>query len=251
MTPLNIIILAAGKGTRMKSELPKVAHKVNDIPMIDYVINASKSAGASEIYIVIGHQAETLKTLINDNTLIYVEQKEQLGTGHAVQQVAPHIKESTNSITMVLAGDCPLISAQTLKALLETHHSTQAKASILTTKLDDPAAYGRILKNEHGQVIAIREAKDCTEDELKVSEINSGIYCFDTQKLFNALEKTNTNNKQGEYYLTDVIEILKQDGGTISAYCTKNSHEVLGVNTKEDLRHIETLAQKINVPHST
>lgn len=235
------IILAAGKGTRMKSEMLKVAHSVAGKPIINYVIDTVKSLGVDEVILVIGHQAELIQEITSYANAKYVLQKEQLGTGHAVMQVEPILNLSQNDTLIVLAGDCPLIEADTLANLLDIHKESNSCATILTTIMDDPGNYGRILRGKMGTVMGIKEAKDCSPDELKIDEINTGIYCFQAKELFYALHQITNQNAQKEYYLTDVIHILKNKGDTIDAFCTNNVNEVIGINTRMDLAHINRI----------
>lgn len=249
---IKAIVLAAGKGTRMNSDLIKVAHTVGGKPIINHVIDTlSAMKNLNEIVMVVGHQADVVKRLTEGPNVKFVEQNEQLGTGHAVVQVSPHIQLNDDDLVIILAGDCPLISADTLNTLIETHKEAAAKGTVLTISLEDPARYGRILKDDNGNVLAIREAKDCTPGELKINEVNSGVYCFNGPALFNALKSLSTDNAQGEYYLTDVLEILRKDGNTIAAYCTPNSNEALGVNTPEDLALIESILADQKEHYST
>jgi len=198
---MDVIILAAGKGTRMRSDLLKVAHEVAGKPILNYVIEAVQAFESPRIYLVVGHQRDHVKIMTEKyDSLSYVEQLEQLGTGHAVQQVESHINLEEEGRVLILAGDCPLISSNSLQHLITTHADANAAGSILTTIMDDPASYGRIIREDTGDVKGIREAKDCTTDELKVQEINTGIYCFQKTVLFEALGKITTNNVQQEYY---------------------------------------------------
>ena len=235
MKPLiNAIILAAGKGTRMKSSLLKVLHNVAGKPIISYVIDTVKKCNATP-YLVIGHQKELLIKTLNDKNLTYVTQEKQLGTGHAVAQVIPHLNSSQDSITIILAGDCPLISEKTINDLIDHHSNNKLAATILTTIMKNPTGYGRIIRNSAGKVDAIKEHKDCSDIERKITEINSGVYVFDTSLLNKFINEISTNNSQAEYYLTDIIEILKTKNYLVDAKCIENSDEVIGINTREDL----------------
>ena len=239
---LRAIILAAGKGTRMKSEMLKVAHKVAGKPIVNFVIETVREVGADQIYLVIGHQADLVKDITEPyRPISYVYQEEQLGTGHAVMQVGPHIEVIDEEHIIVLAGDCPLISPETLRHLLAIHQESNATATILTTKMEDPGSYGRILRGQMGTVMGIREAKDCSKKELGIKEINTGIYCFKTQELFDSLKLITNENNQHEYYLTDIIHILKNKGDVIEAYCTQDSNEAIGINTRMDLAQINRI----------
>jgi len=237
-TIINAIILAAGKGTRMKSSLLKVAHQVAGKPIIRYVIDAVDDMGVDHIYMVIGHQADALKALIQHPKTTYILQAEQLGTGHAVMQVKPNIDltaNDANDSVIILAGDCPLLTSQTLKNVVQTHQESGAAGTILTTKMKNPDRYGRILREKEGAVIGIKEAKDCTDQVRQINEINTGAYVFNQQLLFQSLDKVTTQNTQGEYYLTDVIHILKESGHGVSAYCMDNPDQAIGINTRLDL----------------
>jgi bifunctional UDP-N-acetylglucosamine pyrophosphorylase / glucosamine-1-phosphate N-acetyltransferase len=231
---IDAIILAAGKGTRMKSDLLKVAHHVAGKPVVNYVVDTVQDIGVSTIYMVIGHQAESIKELLPSKNIEFVLQKEQLGTGHAVMQVG-NIYPASESTVLILAGDCPLIKPETLHSLINMHVESNSAATVLTTNMKDPALYGRILRGEMGTVLGIKEAKDCNKDELKITEINTGVYAFKSSFLFENLKKLNTNNKQGEYYLTDILHILKKSGDPVSAYCVDDEKQAIGINTRLDL----------------
>lgn len=238
---LNAIILAAGKGTRMKSEKVKVIHKAAGKPIINYVTDTVLNLGVDNIYLIVGHQAELVKEITQHPKMTHVLQTEQLGTGHAVMQVEPHLTPSPKDLILILAGDCPLISEATLNALIARHNERKVAGTVLTTEMPEPGSYGRIIRDENGNVLAIREAKDCSPEELKIREINTGGYCFQSDLLFAALKKVTPNNSQKEYYLTDVLQILKQDGHTIAAHCTTDNDEAIGINTRMDLAYINTL----------
>ena len=174
-------------------------------------------------------------------------QEAQLGTGHAVLQAKAQFDPNKNEPVLILAGDCPLIEKETIDALLHTHQSERAAATVLTTCMPDPASYGRIIRDKSESLYAITEAKDCTDAQLKINEINTGIYLFNSQDLFQNLSQLNQNNSQGEYYLTDIIKILKEQGRTVAAYCTPDSGQAIGVNTRQDLAQINAVIhQKIN-----
>jgi UDP-N-acetylglucosamine pyrophosphorylase len=235
---LQTIILAAGKGTRMKSDLAKVAHKLNDKPMVHYVLDTAKNVNSDHIYLIIGHQADYLKEITADYNVIYTEQKEQLGTGHAIMMVEPELK-TTEGTTLILCGDVPLLTTDTLAKLLEFHNEAKASATILTIELLEPKHYGRIIRNEDFSVDKIVEYRDATEEERAVNEINSGIYAFKTADLFAAITELKNDSDQNEYYLTDIIEILKGKGKKVSALITDNELEVHGINDQNDLKRAE------------
>jgi len=245
--PLQIIILAAGKGTRMKSDLAKVLHTINDRPMVDYVIDTGNKLNPETIYLVVGHQADKVKEATSQySNITYVEQTEQLGTGHAVMVVAPSLK-TRKGTTIILCGDVPLLKSNTIETLLEAHKKQKATATILTIKLDDPKHYGRIIRTENGDVEKIVEFRDATEDEKACNEINSGIYAVETEDLFNSLNAITTDNDQKEYYLTDIIEILKSNGKKVSAHITEHELEVHGINDQADLKRAEDEINKVTV----
>ncbi|WP_458415257.1 bifunctional UDP-N-acetylglucosamine diphosphorylase/glucosamine-1-phosphate N-acetyltransferase GlmU [Schinkia sp. CFF1] len=242
------VILAAGQGTRMKSKLYKVLHPVCGKPMVEHVIDHVSILTMEKIVTIIGHGAEKVKQYLG-NKCEYALQEEQLGTAHAVRQ-AESLLGNEEGTTLVICGDTPLITPDTMKALLEHHTETNAKATILTAYSDDPTGYGRIIRNENGFVEKIVEHKDANESELRVKEINTGTYCFDNQSLFQALKEVKNDNAQGEFYLPDVIEILKNKGETISAYQTNDMEETLGVNDRIALSEAERIMKKrINITH--
>jgi len=242
------IVLAAGKGTRMKSKLYKVLHPVCGKPMVQHVVDHVKSVGVHTVVTVVGHGAELVKTQLGENSE-YALQAEQLGTAHAVIQAAPLLKDKEGT-TLVICGDTPLITPETIQALFEEHERLQAKATILTAHLEDSTGYGRIIRSIDGSVQRIVEHKDATSDELTIQEINTGTYCFDNKALFEVLNDVNNDNSQGEYYLPDVIELLKAKDETVAAYKTPNFDETLGVNDRYALSFAETLMRKeINKKH--
>ncbi|MDE5863381.1 MAG: NTP transferase domain-containing protein [Lachnospiraceae bacterium] len=244
MKRIKAVILAAGKGTRMKSELPKVIHEVLGKPMVNYSIEAAMEAGAeaSDICLVVGHKAELVKEAVGDKVR-YVLQEEQLGTGHAVRCAGDFI--GTEGLTMVLCGDTPLITGNTLKQLVETHLSEKNAVTVLTARVDDPTGYGRIIKDNWGKFVKIVEQKDATLEEQRVDEINSGMYLFDSAVLSNALSKLTNNNAQQEYYLTDTIEIVKSQGlGEVAAMVVGDADEIKGVNSQEQLKEAEEILKK-------
>ena len=248
MTNRNAVILAAGKGTRMKSSLYKVLHPVCGKPMVEHVIDNVSSIKAKKIVTIIGHGAEEVKSVLKDKTE-YALQAEQLGTAHAVMQ-AQDLLGSEEGTTLVICGDTPLITAETLDALLNLHTEQKAKATILTARTTNPAGYGRIVRNKEGLVEKIVEHKDATEEELLIEEINTGTYCFDNKLLFDCLKNVSNHNAQGEYYLPDVIEILKKQGEIISAYETPDFAETLGINDRVALSQAETyMKRRINEQH--
>jgi bifunctional UDP-N-acetylglucosamine pyrophosphorylase/glucosamine-1-phosphate N-acetyltransferase len=230
------IILAAGKGTRMKSRLSKVLHKVCGKPMLEHVIQAAREAGVKRNNIVIGHGAEEVKEEIGSG-VEWIYQMEQLGTGHAVMQAEPLLADFQGSI-LILCGDTPLITAQTLTHLIDTHEKSGCAVTVLTALMDDPAGYGRIVRGG-GRVQEIVEHKDASEEQLKINEINTGMYCFDSRKLFAGLKKTSPANAQGEYYLTDVLSVLRKSGEAIGAVTAADAGETMGINNRIQLAGAE------------
>jgi bifunctional UDP-N-acetylglucosamine pyrophosphorylase/glucosamine-1-phosphate N-acetyltransferase len=229
LNSIGAVILAAGEGTRMKSKHPKVSHSLLGKPMVQHVIDSVRSAGIDEIVVVVGHKAEEVKQCICTDVK-YALQEKQLGTGHAVICASHYIEN--NGITLVLTGDTPLISADTLLSLISYHKDKGYSGTILTAEFEDPTGYGRIIRDDSGNVLKIVEHKDASEDEKRVREINSSMYCFDTVKLLEALKSIKNHNAQGEYYLTDVIEIMKGNGLLVGAYKANDVSEVLGVNSR-------------------
>lgn len=234
------IVLAAGQGTRMKSKLYKVLHSVCGKPMVQHVVNNLKRLQTDRILVVVGHGAEKVKQQLGLD-IEYAMQEQQLGTAHAVLQAAPFLDDREGT-TLVLSGDEPLISVETLQALVAHHEEREAAATILTRIMEDPTGYGRILRGEDGSVQKIVEQKDATPGERSVREINTGTYCFDNKKLFQALQMVRNDNAQGEYYLTDVIEILKGLNERIEASITEE--ETVGVNDRIALAKAEKLMRE-------
>lgn len=237
MSKLKAVILAAGKGTRMKSDLPKVLHEIDGKTMVEYVIDAARQAGAEDICLVVGHKADMVKERVGDG-VTYVLQEEQLGTGHAVKCAADFI--GTDGDTMILCGDTPIITGRTLQELLAYHKLYELKVTVLSTILEDATGYGRIVRDVHGNFLKIVEQKDATPEEQAIREINSGMYVFQSEALSDSLKKITNNNAQKEYYLTDTIEILHNEnegsnGVVVGAMATERADETRGVNTVEQL----------------
>ena len=244
---LDVLILAAGLGTRMRSNLAKVLHRIDGRPMVNHVCRAAATLAPRKVYVVIGHQGEDVKKAVleelDQEHAEFVWQKEQLGTGDAVN-AAREFLETQDSILIVLSGDVPMIRKETLIGLIQQHKNHRGKGAactILTVKLEDPTGYGRIIRDEEGFFDRIVEQKDASEEEKKINEINSGIYCFDTKKLFDALSKVQNNNAQGEYYLTDVPALLRDAGEYISIYQHGDAREVSGINNRVELADLERL----------
>ncbi|HEL0629136.1 TPA: bifunctional UDP-N-acetylglucosamine diphosphorylase/glucosamine-1-phosphate N-acetyltransferase GlmU [Streptococcus equi subsp. zooepidemicus] len=246
--PNYAIILAAGKGTRMKSALPKVLHKVSGLSMLEHVLKSVSALAPQKQLTVIGHQAEQVRAVLGDQSLTVV-QEEQLGTGHAVMMAEEELS-GLEGQTLVIAGDTPLIRGESLKELLDYHIREKNVATILTANAKDPFGYGRIIRNAAGEVVNIVEQKDANEAEQEVKEINTGTYIFDNKRLFEALKNLTTDNAQGEYYLTDVISIFKASQERVGAYLLKDFDESLGVNDRLALAQAEVIMQeRINRQH--
>lgn len=242
------VILAAGMGTRMKSKMPKVLHKVCGKPLSKWVIDASKAAGADKVCAVVGHKAETVKEVLGD-VCEFALQAEQKGTGHAVMQAMDVIKNSKGEV-VILNGDTPLITAETINKAIEYHKNNGNQATVITAILDDATGYGRIVRDNDGSVLKIVEQKDASEEEKKINEVNSGMYVFDAQSLVYALDKITPNNAQGEYYLTDTLEILLSAGKKIGGYAISDNDEIRGINDRVQLNEAEKIMQKrINEYH--
>ncbi|MFF2755669.1 bifunctional UDP-N-acetylglucosamine diphosphorylase/glucosamine-1-phosphate N-acetyltransferase GlmU [Psychrobacillus sp. NPDC058041] len=239
MTNTYAVVLAAGKGTRMKSSLYKVLHPVCGKPMVEHVVSNMEKLGVEKIITIVGHGAETVQSKLG-NRSEYALQAEQLGTAHAVLQ-AENALLNLSGTTIVVCGDTPLITAETMSDLLNHHKETGAKATILTAIANDPTGYGRVIRAEDGNVKSIVEQKDTSAEEQLVNEINSGTYCFDNEALFKSLKLVKNENAQGEYYLPDVIEILQKGGEVISAYAAKDFDEILGINDRIALSQAEQI----------
>ena len=243
MDNLAVVILAAGKGVRMKSELPKVFHKIGGEPMLSYVLKTVKKLKPKKILLVVGYQRKLIMDYYRDWPVEFVIQEEQLGTGHAVTQAEPFLTDFQGTV-MVLAGDVPLISEPTLLQLIEFHLRHKAAVTDLTAELEDAGNYGRVIRKGNGEILRIVEKKDASTEELKINEINTGTFCFEKEALFSALREVKAENAQKEYYLTDTVEILKGRGLPAFAFRAENSSETMGVNTPEELQNIAFALRK-------
>ena len=242
MADLTTIILAAGKGTRMKSSLPKVLHKAGGKAMLAHVLDAAKEAGAGRSIVVVGFGGAAVEEALAGEAE-FVTQAEQLGTGHAVLQTESLLRGEEGTV-LVLCGDTPLLTGTLLKKFVEEHAAAGAKATVLTAVMPDATGYGRVIRAADGTVAKIVEHKDATKEELGVREINSGIYCFSAPDLFAALHEVGNDNAQGEYYLPDVLEILKQKGEKIFAVAADSYEETLGVNSRAQLAASEKILRR-------
>lgn len=238
MSKLNIVILAAGKGTRMYSNLPKVLHTVGGKPILGHVIDCAKSLNPDKIIVVYGFGGETVKQAYSHENITWVNQAEQHGTGHAVQQAVPHLEADAD--TLILLGDVPLIDAQACQKLIE---QAQNKLAILSFNKADPTGYGRIVRNAMYGVTAIVEHKDASEEQHKITEVNTGIMAMPNAHLVQWLSKLTNNNAQGEYYLTDIVALAVKDHVDVVAEITTDEWSVTGINSKTDLSQIERVYQ--------
>ena len=234
-----VIILAAGKGSRMNSDIPKVLHEINNKSLIMHVIDSAKKISPKQIIVIVGFKKQLVKENLKNNTLKFVEQTEQLGTGHAIKMCLPELKKINGNV-LILSGDVPLIKPETLNTFIDLHNKNECLASLITTDLKNPKGYGRIIK-EDNKFIEIKEHKDATDTEKKIKEINSGIYIFNSTVLKEKIPLINDNNTQKEFYLTDIFNFINND--KISTYKILDPLEISGINTIEQLNQIE---QKIN-----
>lgn len=248
-SPLDILILAAGLGTRMRSGTAKVLHKLGGRPLIAHACRTASALQkeARPLYVVVGHQAaeveRAVKSELGDEGAVFITQVEQKGTGDAVLSARDALNDA-NSTLLVLSGDVPLVRAETLAALVQqhrTHRGRGAACTLLAVRLDDPTGYGRVVRDEEGRFERIVEQKDATAEERQINEINAGIYCFETRLLFDALERVRPENAQGEFYLTDVPAILRADGEDVSIFSHNDAREVSGINTRAELADFERL----------
>lgn len=245
------IILAAGKGTRMKSDLPKVLHEVGGRPMLCAVVDACRGAGCSRIVLVVGYRQDLVREAMAkqgvawNQGLEYAVQDEQLGTGHAVRCAEGAFgKAAKGDTTFVLAGDGPLIRAETLRTLLDRHRSVNAEATLATSVIEDPTGYGRIVRDGSGTFTAIVEHKQCTPEQLKIREVNPSYYCFDTQSLFATLRDVKRNEGSGEYYITDVPGLLLERGRRVEVIPAVPPEDVLSINTLEQLAEVDGIYRR-------
>jgi len=237
-----ILVLAAGEGTRMKSDIAKVLHHVRGRTMISRVIATVRGIDAEKILVVVGHQAEAVKRELSGEPVEFVLQTERLGTGHAVMTAEPRLSGFTGTL-VVLNGDTPLLRTGTLKAFIAHHRKAGNSATVLSAFLDDSSGYGRIVRDGEGAFERIVEHKDATDDQRGIGEISSGIFCFECPDLFSALKRLDRRNVQGEYYLTDVMGILKEQGKRVDAFTSDRYEEVVGINDAEQLEAAERLLQ--------
>jgi UDP-N-acetylglucosamine diphosphorylase/glucosamine-1-phosphate N-acetyltransferase len=239
--------MAAGKGTRMKSDLPKVMHEACGRPMVHWVVEAARAAGVDGVVLVVGHGADLVRSAFAHEAgpggfIRFAVQMPQLGTGHAVDQARPHFMPArANDDVFVLCGDGPLVRPETLAKLLATHRSTSAAATLATSVIDDPRGYGRIERDARGDFRRIVEQKDATPEQLAIREVNPSYYCFQVGPLFEALARVDNKNASGEYYLTDVFELLLREGRRVAVVDAVPAEDVLSVNTPEQLAEVDAI----------
>ncbi|MCD8787494.1 bifunctional UDP-N-acetylglucosamine diphosphorylase/glucosamine-1-phosphate N-acetyltransferase GlmU [Staphylococcus gallinarum] len=242
------IVLAAGKGTRMKSKKYKVLHEVAGKSMIEHVVDNVRQSGVEQLVTIVGHGAESVKATLGNDSL-YSFQEEQLGTAHAVKMASEHLEDKQGT-TLVVCGDTPLITQQTLEALITHHETNQAQATVLSATASNPFGYGRIVRDANNHLVKIVEQKDATIEEQQINEISSGIFAFDNQTLFDKLAKVKNDNAQGEYYLPDVLSLILDDRGVVEVHHTNDFDEIMGVNDRVMLSEAEQAFRKrINTFH--
>src|SRR4051812_12600266 len=239
------IILAAGKSTRMKSKLPKALHPVCGRPMLSYVVRACYDAGVTRILMVVGHgKDQIIAEFGKDKRIAWVEQTEQLGTGHAAMVCRDELKKHPTGDVFILAGDGPLIRGEVLRTLHNAHKEEHAAASMATAVLDDPTGYGRVVRDASGEFVEIVEQLDCTPEQLEIREVFPSYYCVRNEDLLEALSKLTNKNKKGEYYLTDIFGILRKAGKKVVAVQAVTADDVIGVNNRQQLAEVDAIMQE-------
>lgn len=245
------VILAAGKGTRMKSKTPKVLHKIFDKTLVGYVLDAVNNTGlVDESFVIVGHQAERVEDFIKTNytNAKTVLQSPQLGTGHAVSMVCPYLEDFDGEV-IILCGDTPLVTSDTLKKFVEYHHSVNSDITVMSAIFDNPTNYGRIVRNSDNSVSSIVEEKDATVEQKAIKEVNAGIYCLNWAKIKPAFSQLKTNNAQGEYYLTDIIKWGNENKLNVNAHPLENNEEIYGINSKVNLAEASKMLNKRILKH--
>jgi bifunctional UDP-N-acetylglucosamine pyrophosphorylase/glucosamine-1-phosphate N-acetyltransferase len=244
MQNISVVVLAAGKGTRMNHDtLPKVLVPYNDKPMLGHVLDSIVPLSPNKTVLIVGYKEDMVRDYVDKRYKVaanveFATQSQQLGTGHAVMQAKDNLQDFEGN-TLILCGDVPRLTHATLEKLATEHSDTGADLTVLTAIAENPTGYGRIIKDDHNSFIKIVEQKDASEEEKKVKEINSGTYLVDNQMLFNALDSIGNQNAQGEYYLTDIVGIMKQDNRKINTYIVDDFDEIVGINSMEDLEAVE------------
>ncbi len=243
MSEVAAIVLAAGKSTRMRSELPKVLHEVCGRPMLSYVLSACRLSGVDRILVVVGHEKEKVVDRFSaDRDLVFIEQTEQRGTGHAVMCCREALAGFDGSV-LVVAGDMPLVRRETLADLVDVRVERGDALTIATTELDDPTGYGRIVRDDKGELVAIMEHRDCTDAQLGIQEVNVSYYCFESGKLMDGLSRLTPNATKGEYYLTDLVRMFRESGDNVSAVVKVQAADALGINSRLDLAMVSRAMQ--------
>jgi len=252
--PVTAILLAAGRGSRMGGDLPKVLHELDGKPLVSYAIDSARAAGAETVVVVVGYRRDLVVSTLADSGVEFAVQAEQRGTGHAVLAAQEYLGGTTGDV-LVLYGDMPLLSAATLRELVRRRRETGAAAAVLTLVIDNPPDFGRIVRDPDGRVLRVVEVKDADAAELSIREVNVGAYCFAAERLLPVLERLRTDNAQGEYYLTDVVGLLVQDGQRVETVETTNIEETLGINdlphlafagSLDDIRYAESLYELVD-----
>ena len=240
---LATVIMAAGKGTRMKSNLPKVLHLVDDKPMLIHIIDLARQLNSNKIIVILGYKKDLVIEAIKSENVEYVIQEPQLGTGHAVQQTESLLKDFMGDV-LVLSGDVPLLRKSTIEKMLKIHREADNGATVLTTIFENPHGYGRVIRKNNDTLDYIIEEKDCTDEQRKIKYINAGIYIFKAKELFPTLNKIKNDNKQNEYYLPDALKYIANAGQSIALHITSEPIEITGVNTVEQLRDLNLIYKK-------
>ena len=246
-TPLTVVILAAGLGTRMKSRKPKVLHRAGGRSLVEHVVRTAQALTSPEhIFLVVGHQAEMVRTAIQTPGIGFIDQTEQKGTGHALMVAADSLSH-LDGLLVILYGDCPLVRAKTLQGLVAAQRSSDAAGTILTAIMEDPTGYGRVLRGTEGHVTGVVEQKAGTPEQLAIREANMGLYCYRAKPFWEHVRELRPDNPAHEYYLTDMVEILRRAGYGINAFCIDDPREVLGINNREELAAVDRLLRKRKV----
>lgn len=246
---LHVVVLGAGKGTRMKSALPKVLHGAAGLPLLEWVLRVARSLQPASITVVLGHGADAVKAAAQADDVRFVIQEPQLGTGHALLQAAPMLDGQSGRV-LLLSGDVPLLRAASVQGLLEAQRANQAAVVVATAVVPDPTGYGRMVRDRDGALLRIVEHRDATDQERAIAEINSGVYVFDLAPLFNALRRIGSANAQGEYYLPDLVGIFRGDGRAVEAVVLDDADEIRGINTRAELADVgRVLRERINAGH--
>jgi bifunctional UDP-N-acetylglucosamine pyrophosphorylase/glucosamine-1-phosphate N-acetyltransferase len=241
MGTLAAIILAAGQGTRMKSQTPKVLHDLAGRPLLQYAVDLARALYAKPIVVVVGHGAEAVQAAMYGDDLMFAQQKPQLGTGHAVKFAREALQDHSEEV-LILSGDVPLLGEKTVLGMVEQHRAQRVGLTALVGHLEDPAGYGRILRDDEGRVMRVVEQRDASEEELQIREVNAGTYCAENDALFKALDQLQRDNAQGEYYLTDVVALLAHQG--VGTFPASSPEELLGVNDRSELAAVERIIQR-------